>query len=195
MFQGKKQVERVLAALADQLQVRKSPPVDMLICGGAALQLLELLGRTTLDIDILAFVLDSKTLQSAKPFPTYLAEAVAKVGRDFGMDDDWLNSGPTHLSQEIKLPKGLLKRAPVASYGSCLTVRAISRYDQIHLKLFAVAAKGPEKHDDDLRHLEPTKEELFQAAQWLLASVNEWYREDVKRYLKEIGHDDVAGKL
>lgn len=198
-FQGKKQIDQILAALGDHLKSRKTAPIDMLVCGGAALNMLELVGRTTVDIDILAFVLESESgppaLILAKPFPPFLAEAVDQVGRVFRLGNDWLNSGPTHLIQEIKLPEGLVERAKAMSYGPRLKVRLLSRYDQIHLKLFAVADKGPEKHDDDLRQLKPTPSEIKKAAQWLLTSVNKGYREMVKGYLKEIGYDDVAREL
>ena len=91
--------------------------------------------------------------------------AVADVARAYGLADDWLNGGPTDLL-DPGLPAGFLDRATIHEFGP-LTIRAAARFDQIHLKLYAVVDQGPQsKHMHDLRTLAPTEEELLLAAGW-----------------------------
>lgn len=45
----------------------------------------------------------------------------------------------------------------------CITVLSASRLDQIHLKLYALVDQGAARHEQDLRALKPTTEELLQA--------------------------------
>jgi len=193
MLEDKKAVDRILTALGEQLAVGKSPPVDMLICGGAALNLLDLVGRSTVDIDVLAFVIGGQP-KKAKPFPEYLEKAVAKVARDFRLPEWWLNSGPTS-ALDFGLPKGTLERAETRDYGKALKVRILSRYDQIHFKLYAAVDQGG-KHYDDLLGLKPSAEELEAAANWSMThDASEGFKFNLKKLLKDMGHDNVAGKL
>ncbi|MBI3292481.1 MAG: hypothetical protein HYZ73_06695 [Elusimicrobia bacterium] len=198
MFTGKNQIDQALSALGDQLAAKIAPPVDMLICGGAALNLLNLVGRTTVDVDVLAFIVheDSRKLRAktAKPFPPFLEEAVAKVARDFGLPSKWLNSGPTS-ALELGLPDGLLERMETRSYGTALTVRLLSRYDQIHFKLYAAVDRSG-KHYDDLLALKPTPSELEAAARWSMThDVSEAYKGELQKMLTAMGHPDVARQL
>jgi hypothetical protein len=48
-------LEKSLTALNDQLEIRRSPVIEIVVCGGSALQFLGLVDRTTKDVDILAF--------------------------------------------------------------------------------------------------------------------------------------------
>ncbi len=198
MFKDKGMIRQTLTALGEQLASRKTPPVDMLICGGAALNLLDLVGRVTVDIDVLAFMVTDGTSKPvaklAKPFPPYLDEAVQKVARDFRLPITWLNSGPTSAI-EFGLPVGTLERAETLLYGSHLTVRILSRYDQIHFKLYAAVDVGG-KHYEDLLLLTPTAKELEAAARWSMThDVSEPYKNELQKMLKAMGHSNVADRL
>jgi hypothetical protein len=87
------------------------------------------------------------------------------VARDFDLPADWLNAGPADMFR-FGLPDGFAGRLTRRDYGPCLTVRFASRFDQSHFKLYAVVDQGPGKHEQDLRALEPTREELLSAARW-----------------------------
>jgi hypothetical protein len=59
-------------------------------------------------VDLLAIAVDGE-LCLAEPLPDALLSARAAVARDFGLDENWLNAGPTDL---IKwgLPNGFMTR-------------------------------------------------------------------------------------
>ncbi|MFA6091377.1 MAG: hypothetical protein WCU88_03120 [Elusimicrobiota bacterium] len=197
-FKNKEEIDRILSALGEQLADGNNAHVDLLVCGGSALHALRLVSRTTKDVDVVALVSKDAAqhlaLGSAKDFPAYLLDAVGKVARDFSLTADWLNSGPTS-ALDFGLPKGILDRAEVREYGRSLTVRFISRYDQIHFKLYAAVDQGG-KHYQDLLALQPLAEELEAAARWSMThDVSEGYRGEVKRLLKEMGHENVAQRI
>jgi hypothetical protein len=80
------------------------------------------------------------------------------------LDEGWLNGGPTDLL-DFGLPEGFLERLERRDYGESLAVYLASRYDQIHFKLHAMVDEGGlGKHEQDLRALRPSEEELLEAA-------------------------------
>ncbi|MDX6770041.1 MAG: DUF6036 family nucleotidyltransferase [Elusimicrobiota bacterium] len=193
-FAGKDEIDRVLSALGEHLAAQQAPPLDLLVCGGSALHALRLVKRTTKDVDIIALVKDETVLNTAKTLPSYLLQAAKKVERDFQLKEDWLNSGPAS-ALDLGLPAGVLGRAETIAYGTALTVRFISRYDQVHFKLYAAVDQGG-KHYDDLLALKPKPEELEEAARWSMThDVSEGYRGEIKRIITEMGHPDVAQRL
>lgn len=198
MFQDDKEIEKILSALGELLDARSITIPELVVCGGSALNVLGLVRRTTKDVDVVAFAEKSAGnyyLRSADPFPAGLEDAVKKVARDFNLPATWLNSGPTSVV-EFGLPDGLMKRVETKRYGKNLIVHFLSRYDQIHFKLYAAVDQGPGKHLSDLGALKPAAGELLKAAQWSIThDVSEGYRQSVKELLRYLGHDDVAEKL
>ncbi len=193
-FNSKTEIDRILAALGDQLAAAGSEPLDLLVCGGSALHALHLVTRTTKDVDVVARIGGADALSRPDPFPPALAGAITKVARDFGLKDDWFNPGPAS-ALDFGLPDGVLSRAEVSHYGPFLTVRFFSHYDQIHFKLYAAVDQGG-KHYADLLQLKPTAEELLAAARWSMThDVSETYKSEVKRILTEMGHKDVAERI
>jgi len=194
-FKSKDEIDRILAALGDQLAAAGGEPLDLLVCGGSALHALHLVTRTTKDVDVVARIDGGDgEMRRPDPFPPALAGAISKVARDFGLKDDWFNPGPAS-ALDFGLPEGVLKRAEVANYGTHLTVRFFSRYDQIHFKLYAAVDQGG-KHYADLVELKPTAEELLAAAKWSMThDVSETYKDEVKKILIGMGHNDVAERI
>jgi hypothetical protein len=156
-------LDLILSALGEQLQALGAR-VELVVIGGSALLALGFVRRTTKDVDILALV-ERGALQPAKPFPQPLVEAKERVTRDFGLEENWLNPGPTDLLQ-FGLPEGFWGRLTTRQYGDALTVRFAGRLDQIHFKLYAMADQGPGRHEADIRALDPSREELAAAARW-----------------------------
>lgn len=196
-FKNKDEIDRILSALGDQLAATSTERLDLLVCGGSALHALHLVSRTTKDIDVVASV-DGAAAESVMrrpdPFSPILDGAIKKVGRDFGLKEDWFNPGPAS-ALDLGLPEGVLSRAEVSHYGPLLTVRFFSRYDQIHFKLYAAVDQGG-KHYADLLELKPTAEELFAAAKWSMThDVSEGYKGELKRILIGMGHNDVAERI
>ena len=199
MFQDKKEIEKILSALGEQLDEVNAIVPEMVVCGGSALNVLGLVRRTTKDIDIVAFTeKDSKgkdLLKKADPLPPGLVEAANKVGRDFNLPDRWINPGPTS-AVDSGLPDGLMDRVETRQFGKTLTVHFLSRYDQICFKLYAAADHGMGKHYDDLLSLDPSSQELEEAARWSMThDVSDTYKQIVKELLNHMGHDDVAERL
>lgn len=155
--------DQLLSALGAQLGALGSS-CDLVVIGGAALLALGLISRPTRDVDVVA-IRGSAGLESAKPLPDALRVAAARVARDFALPADWLNSEPGDMLR-LGLPEGFEARLHVRSYGPHLTVHFASRVDQIHFKLYALADRGPGKHEADLRALKPTRGELVAAARW-----------------------------
>ena len=199
MLRDKKDVERILGALGEQLESLTDESVELLVCGGSALVAAGLVERTTKDVDILARVKRAKTGEisfiKAKPLNTEFITAAKKVARDFNLPESWINTGPTS-AVDLGLPHGIMERVKTREFGRRLTVHFMGRYDQIHFKLYASADQGAGRHFDDLLALSPTEEELEQAARWSMThDVSEEYRQVLKDLLNHMGYNHVAERL
>lgn len=190
-------IEEALKRLNEQMVYAGLEPVELLSCGGASLNLMGLISRSTGDVDIISVV---QVVEGAVRFleqttlPPQFSELVARVGGELGIKEEWLNFGPAPLLV-FGLPEGLAARLERRSYGKCLTLHVISRFDQIHLKLYAVMHPGPrtETHLGDLMDLEPTEEEARAALKWLLdRKTSTDFRRKLKAVLDRIGHERLA---
>jgi hypothetical protein len=170
---GGSDIEAALTRVSELLDA-DGEPFAIVILGGAALNLLGVVGRTTTDVDILAVArpgdsaVERQISEPPIPLPESLRRAVRLVAEDMGLAPDWLNAGPA-LQWRTGLPPGLAGRIEWRQYGSALDVGIVSRYDLIFFKLFA-AADGTgtaDVHYQDLIALEPTSEELVAAANWV----------------------------
>ncbi len=184
-----------LEDLADALELEdEAEPIDMLVCGGAALAVMGLVARATDDIDVLALVLDERDV-AAKPFPDPLLRAVQRVARTRGLPKKWLNPGPADM-QRFGLPDGIIERANNRTYGELLTARYLDRYDQIHLKLYAAIDQSGGKHAADLANLEASTAELIDAARWCMQhDPSAGFKTLLDGFLKRKGYDDVVEQL
>ncbi len=199
MFRNQKDVETILSALGEQLEGLLNEPIEILVCGGSALNVLGLIQRTTEDVDILAYVRrdgEGKiSIVKAEPLTPELTEAAKKVARDFNLPERWLNPGPAS-SVDFGLPEGLIERVITRKYGSKLVVHYLGRYDQINFKVYAAVDQGAGKHLDDLLALKPTSEEIEHAARWSMThDVSEGFKGSLKILLNHMGFNNVAERL
>lgn len=195
MLEGKNDVERVLTALSEQLAAQGVDIIEMVVCGGAAMNILGHVVHKTEDIDVVAHVEKNRKLKKGLPSNPLLYDAARRVQKDFNLSKNWLNERPKFLL-DLGLPKGLMKRAKIERYGSNLVVHFIGRYDQICFKLYAAVDEFKAKHIDDLIALKPTVKELEDAAHWCIsASPAKGYEKIIKDFLEKIGYKDVAEKL
>ncbi len=89
-----------------------------------------------------------------------------------------------------------MDRFQTRKYGKRLVIHFLSRYDQICFKLYAAADRGMGRHYNDLISLDPTSQELEDAARWSMThDVSVPYKQIVKELLNHMGHDDVAERL
>ena len=156
--------DRLLSALGEQLGLA-GEKYDLIVIGGSALIALELVSRSTRDIDVVALANDTGPIE-AVPLPEPLVEARNRVARDFGLPQDWLNSEAGQDMLRLGLPEGFFERLTVRVYGPALTVRWASRFDQIHFKLHAAVDRGGGRHLADLDSLQPAPAELIAAGRW-----------------------------
>jgi hypothetical protein len=163
-FESSAEMDRLLSALGEQLS-SGGHEYDLIVIGGSALLALGLLSRPTQDIDVVALAGDVG-LKEALPLPKPLVDACARVARDFGLPEDWLNAEAAADMLRLGLPEGFTERLTRREYGPSLTVRYASRIDQIHFKLHATVDRGGGKHFADLQALEPSHSELLTAARW-----------------------------
>jgi hypothetical protein len=190
-------MKKYLQALSEQLGIRGEHEVALVVVGGAAMSALGLSQRTTQDIDTVAFLVASskakKSLVKAE-FNHAFKEASAAVARDYGLPDDWINSGPAS-QLDTGLPDGFQERLISIRYGEDLVVYYCSRLDLIHLKLYAaVDVRG--RHLDDLKVMNPNLEEMEAAARWCLSQdVSKPFSELLKSILEELGYGDIAREL
>lgn len=162
-------IESALRAVGELLEA-SDQRVSIVVIGGAALNLLGIIERATLDVDVLAFTDAPGELASIsrppEPLPSTLASAIDQVARDYRLPANWMNAGPAK-QWDIGLPPGFADRLHWRSYPG-LDVGIADRRDLIFFKLEA-AADQPDannRHFRDLLALTPTDLELEAAADW-----------------------------
>ncbi|MCD6588447.1 MAG: hypothetical protein J7K88_07840 [Candidatus Fermentibacteraceae bacterium] len=191
-------LDEALGILGERLQFKGADPVRLVVCGGSALIALNLVTRSTNDVDVVAMVSENGELFSPVPFPEILAEAVDEVATLLELQTDWLNYGPSSNSGglfQTGLPDGLLQRAHQSEYGDYLQVFFIDRRDQVFFKVFA-AADRLGVHVDDLVALNPTSEEMEAAALWCIThDPSDGFRGILISMFKELGYEDAAKRL
>lgn len=179
----------LLSALAEQLTAA-GERYELVVIGGSGLLALGVIDRATKDVDVVA-LRTSAGLKKAEPLPSAIVAARDRVSRDFDLPTDWLNAGPADL-MDFGLPEGFVDRVETRRFGEGLVVHFASRFDQIHFKLYALVDSGVGKHERDLRALDPTREELVQAARWTRThDLSEGFREMLEEALNHLGVDDA----
>lgn len=198
---GRQGIEDALERLNAKMAYAGMEPVELVCCGGASLNLMGWVARSTSDVDIIcAARVDAKgkvELQPGKPLPAQFSDLVAQVGRELGIKQDWLNFGPAPLV-EFGLPAGLERRLKRKTFGRCLALHLVGRLDQIHLKIYATMDPKTrlETHLGDLLDLEPSETEARAAADWLLSrKTSPAFRRKLKQVLERVGHEKLAEEL
>lgn len=169
-----------------------------MVCGGSALICTEMATRTTKDVDIVALLNSNGALADPEPLPEELLDAASKVAEELNLPPDWVNNGPSSGPGglfRMGLPAGLADRVMMRSFGEYLTVCFISRIDQVFLKLYAAVDCGG-YHTEDLLSLNPTENELLEAARWTMThDVSDGFRMVMTSFLMERGYESVAEKI
>ena len=167
-LQGRTAIESALTAVGERL-AHAHESCAIVVLGGAALNLLAIVDRPTIDVDVLARADDTGAIEPPDPLPDTLRRAIAAVARDRGLLENWMNT--TVADQwRFGLPPGLAERLEWRRYGA-LRVGIVGRRDLICFKLYASADQtGPDNvHVRDLLALKPNPEDLEWAAEWVRA--------------------------
>jgi hypothetical protein len=167
-LQGRTAIEAALMALGERL-AHAHQPCAIVVLGGAALNLLAIVDRPTIDVDVLARADDTGAIRPPDPLPETLRRAIAAVARDRGLLENWMNT--TVADQwRFGLPPGLAERIEWRTFDA-LRVGIVGRRDLICFKLYASSDQtGPDNvHVRDLLALKPNAEDLEWAAAWVRA--------------------------
>lgn len=162
-------IEAALHAVGDLLAAG-GERAAIIVVGGATLNLLGIVQRTTRDVDVIARVVRDEAgdlrLANAEPFPDSLQHAIRTVARDFGLADDWMNADVGKQWTQ-GFPPRMLEEVTWRPYGA-LEVGLVGRRTLIALKLFAAVDCGVASvHGRDLRALAPDDGEWEEAAAWV----------------------------
>jgi hypothetical protein len=120
-FTGKSGIEEALRRLNAKMVYAELEPLELVSCGGASLNLMGLVCRSTGDVDIICAIQVQNgrvLLSTTMTLPPRFTELVAEVGRELGIKDTWLNFGPAPLL-DFGLPPGLETRLKRKGYGRC----------------------------------------------------------------------------
>ena len=93
-------IENLLTALGKQIESIKEGPINIAVCGGASLNVLGQVMRTTKDIDIMGIVRreeSGKFSVEEAVLPQWFMDAADRVKRDFNLPVNWINVGPTSI--------------------------------------------------------------------------------------------------
>lgn len=131
--------------------------LEAVVIGGAALELLGIVSRSTRDCDILVPDLSEQLLDAARAF----AGATRTDGEH--LDDDWLNNGPASLVRDLQV--GWQDRLVPAFSGHSIVLRSLGRLDLLGSKLFALCDRALDLAD--CVALAPTLAELDGLRAWL----------------------------
>lgn len=170
-FGRKEEIEAALSELGRQMALRDANHLTVLCCGAAALCVVDVLSRSTLDVDAVGAVSLGDQLVPIEAFSTDIATAITATAQKLGLNGDWFN-----LEASAILDRGLPESAVARSanharvFGPCLTVRFMDRLDLIALKMFAALdpAKG-RRHVEDLVAINPSREEIRHGLRWMSA--------------------------
>lgn len=193
MFTDKQQIQEALSRTGRRLALVDAGEFALLVCGGSALNLADIIQRPTRDVDVLGLIQGTEPATvAAQQLPEEVTRAAEFVAMDLGLPSDWLNDAALDV-QRLGLPPDILKRTHRLDFGPCLTVFCIGRQDQVSLKLYAAIdrVKG-QRHLKDLEAIAPTKMEMEFAVHWLLdRETSPQFREAVRSIAEALGFNKL----
>ena len=148
---------RETLAAFDRYLAERGLQFSAVVIGGAALNLLGVVSRSTKDCDVLYPELPPVIVEAARTFATEV-RATGEV-----LQDNWLNNGPASLAAQ--LPTGWQEHLRIVFAGSALEPHCLSREDLLRSKLFALCDRGIDL--GDCLALAPTADELRALLPWL----------------------------
>jgi len=199
MNYGYDKIEEALRLLDGRLKMNESGSFSIVVCGGSALNALNLVQRTTKDVDIVALMNSNSQLVDPAPLPEELLVAAKEVADTLNLPQDWLNNGPSSGDGglfRLGLPDGFKERLVKDYQGEKLTVYLAGRLDQIHFKLYAAIDQFGSYHASDLKQLSPSDEELLEAIGWAKThDPSEGFHSAIQLFLREFGYERLVDKI
>ena len=139
----------------DQFLSKRGLTFEATIIGGAALSVLKVIARETVDIDCLAPRIPNEIVIAAEEFR--LANPELKL------TEGWLNNGPENL--KIDLGTDWETRLVEIFRGNALFLTTLARIDLIKTKMFAYCDRQTDLQD--CLALNPSEEELTVSFKWV----------------------------
>jgi hypothetical protein len=157
-------------------------------------------------VDIVAMLNEESDLISPDPLPDKILQGAEFVRETLKTEcprdelpKDWLNNAPSRHPGglfQTGLPKDVLSRLTRQDFGTKLSIYFLSRYDQIHLKLYAATDSGPGRHVEDLLKLNPSGPEIEAAARWALTQDSSpGFRTMLVSMLTQLGFENEADRI
>jgi hypothetical protein len=192
-------MDEVLGRLNRKMVYAEIEPLHVVVCGGAALIAVGLVARATQDVDIVALLRANQgkiEILEEKTLPADVQRLVAEIGVELGIRKDWLNFDASPLIA-FGFPPDMIMRLIKKSYGACLTVYFISRFDQVHFKIYAAMdPKDGTRHLGDLLDLKPREDEVKAAISWLLGrKASPEFKAALCQVLDRIGYERIAEQI
>lgn len=192
-------MEEALQLLGEMLEYEGVAPVHFVVVGGSALLVAGIVSRTTYDVDILArrAEVDGSVI-SARPLPEPVLLMSKRVARELRLRPNWLNTGPTWVAAPLEsYPSEFWSETEVREYGERLTVSYIGRAGLIYLKFHAAVDSSRKRHEvdvDDLRLLQPSREETVRVLGWMGEEelIHVGNAEALKELLTTLGYEDLV---
>jgi len=199
MIESAENINEILSRLNQKMVYAELDPLHLVVCGGAALVAIGLVARGTQDVDIVALLRATRAnleILENKSLPTEVERLVAEIGLELGIRKDWLNFDASPLI-DFGFPPEMTKRLIKKPYGLCLTVYFISRFDQVHFKMFAAMdPKDGTRHLGDLLDLKPRENEVTAAVAWLLGrKTSPEFKSGLFQVLERIGYERIAKQI
>ena len=144
----------------DSFLAERGLRLDGVLIGGAALSLLGVIERPTLDCDVLHPSIPEEVLSAARLF----ADSYDRGGSSLSVD--WLNNGPASIAKA--LAHGWRSRLVLLFSGKAITFHTLGRTDLLGTKLLGLCDRGGQDLDDCIAFA-PTTDELKDAAAWVSA--------------------------
>ena len=180
---NKTQILENLEVLSEWLSVKyPDDTFELVVVGGTAMALDEFKDQTR-DIDLLL----------PEILPAALKEGIAHVSRAKRLPPEWINTNAANILKKLKPTKGLPEYfneiSRTIDIGDNVKITLIGRQALIGMKLLA-STPSYTKHTDDIRSLNPRKEEIEEAVRFVLSiDNNELRKKDLRIVLKAIGFD------
>ncbi len=193
-------IHQALSLTAASLESAGAAPVELVVIGGAALNVLGIRIRPTRDVDVLALrdpgsIGSAHELIKGAPLPEPVVRAAAQVAVAMDLDRKWLNAGPADLLDH-GLPDGFVDRLTARVNGPKLTVHFPDRSDLICLKVYAAADTGVGRHTEDLQAMQLSCAELLAGARWArIQDPSDGFRSMLSAFLRYFGCDAEEGEL
>jgi hypothetical protein len=182
-------MENALSALSEELQ-KIGRELKIVVTGGHVMNVLGIATRLTHDVDVIGKFDEGRITKL--DIDKQLQSAVVHVANTMGIASDWFNKGAEMVIDTI--PPGMEKRLIEKKYGDNITAYYSSPKDLLFLKL-AYAISGNETQNKDILALNPTFDEIEEAADWCVHDGMKLSLFATQEYLRKMGYGKVADRL